>query len=102
MAQNLEFGAQPSLTLTATAFAVGSYTGGTAADSVTYKAGTCRYVAAFSTNLAAGAWRLDYSQSGTVLGDEVFDVDGAGTYQPRSESAAAVSIATSTTIVESE
>jgi hypothetical protein len=85
MAQNLEFSATSGLTLTATAYAIGAYAGGTNAGSVTQQSGTNRYLAAFATNLTAGAWRLDYKVSGTCIGQEVYDVDGSGTYQPRSE-----------------
>jgi len=85
MAQNLEFSATSGLTLTATAYAIGAYSGGTNAGSVTQQVGTNRYLAAFASNLTAGAWRLDFLVSGTCIGQEVYDVDGSGTYQPRSE-----------------
>lgn len=85
MSQNLEFSATAGLTLTAIACPIGSYTG-TAADSVTQQAGTDRYLAAFSSNLAAGAYRLDYALSGSPFGSEVYDVSGSGTFQPRAES----------------
>lgn len=85
MAQNLEFSATSGLTLTATAYSIGTYSGGTNASSVTQQAGTNRYLAAFASNLTAGAYRLDYLVSGTCIGNEVYDVDGSGTYQPRSE-----------------
>jgi len=85
MAQNLEFSYTSGQTLTAVARAIGVYTGGTNADSVTHQAGTDRYLAAFASNLAAGTWRLDYLVSGTCVGSQIFDVNGNGTYQPRSE-----------------
>lgn len=85
MAQSLEFSATSGLTLTATAYSIGTYSGGTNAGSVTQQAGTNRYLAAFASNLTAGAYRLDYLVSGTCIGNEVYDVDGSGTYQPRSE-----------------
>lgn len=85
MAQQLDFPATAGETLTASAFALGTYTGGTAADSVSFQAGTNRYIAAFGTNLAAGNWRLDYYLSGTCIGSKVFRVSGDGKFYPIDE-----------------
>lgn len=92
MAQVLEFSAQQGLTLTATARQLGSYVGGTAATSVAHQAGTDRYLATFATNLAAGTWRLDYARSGIAAGSEIYDVNGSGTYLPRSEQPASATV----------
>lgn len=83
MSQSLEFSATAGMTLTATRCAVGAYAG-TDADSVTQQAGTNRYLAVFTTEVS-GAYRLDYKSGGTTIGTEVYDLSGAGTYQPRTE-----------------
>ncbi len=92
MSQSLEFSAQQGLTLTAIARAIGAFSGGTAADSVTNQAGTDRYLAVFNTNLAAGTYRLDYFRSGVAFGSEIFEVSGNGTFQPRSEQKPSASV----------
>ncbi len=86
MAQSLEFSAQQGLTFTAIARSIGSFSGGTPADSVTHQSGTDRYLATFNTNLSAGSKRLDYFLGGVPFGSEIYDItDSNGTFQPRSE-----------------
>ena len=84
MAQTLVFVAPAGLTITATARAQGSYSGGTAADSVTGQAGTNHYLAVFNTNLSAGNYRLDLVANTVAIGSPNFDnVSGNGTFQAR-------------------
>ncbi len=86
MAQSLEFSAQQGLTFTAIARSIGSFSGGTPADSVTHQSGTDRYLATFNTNLSAGSKRLDYFLGGVPFGSEIYDITAEnGTFQPRSE-----------------
>lgn len=88
MAQTLEFGYTAEQTLTATAAPDGTYPASpTAADSVSNKTGTTRYWAVFASNLAAGAYRLDYKIGGFPAGSEVYDLDGSGLFLPRTERA---------------
>ncbi len=84
MAQTLVFVAPAGLTITATARAQGSYSGGTAADSVTGQSGTNLYLAVFNTNLEAGDYRLDLVANTIAIGSpEYDDVSGSGTYYSR-------------------
>lgn len=84
MAQTLVFVAPAGLTITATARAQGSYSGGTAADTVTGQAGTNHYLAVFNSNMAAGDYRLDLVANTVAIGSPEFDdVSGSGTFYSR-------------------
>lgn len=84
MAQTLVFAAPAGLTIAATARTQGSYSGGTAADSVTGQSGTNHYLAVFNSNLTAGDYRLDLVANTIAIGSPDFDdVSGSGTFYSR-------------------
>lgn len=84
MSQTFVFSAPADQTITGTARAQGSYSGGTAADTITWKTGTTMYEAVFNTNLSAGNYRLDLAIGGVQIGNFNFDnVSGSGTFYPR-------------------